>query len=61
MLMVPAGVGAGLILAIAVIYVTRSQMSTKAMIRVGLRRREFFLVYQPVVELQGANVWERRR
>lgn len=55
MLMVPAGVGAGLILAIAVIYVTRSQMSTKAMIRVGLRRREFFLVYQPVVELQGGK------
>lgn len=55
MLMAPAGVGAGLILALAVVYVTRSQMSTRALIRVGLRRHEFFLLYQPVVELRGGK------
>lgn len=54
-LMVPMGVGASLILALAVFYLTRSQISTKALIRVGLKRHEFFLVYQPVVELRGGQ------
>ena len=50
-ILVPIGVLTGLLLAYAVTRVARAQMSLPAVIRSGLRNREFFLVFQPVVRL----------
>jgi sensor c-di-GMP phosphodiesterase-like protein len=50
--MVPLGVLAGVVLAVVLVLVTRSQLAMPAVIRSALRRREFFLVYQPVVDLK---------
>jgi sensor c-di-GMP phosphodiesterase-like protein len=55
MVMVPAGLAAGLVLALAVFYVTRYQMSLRSLIKGALRRHEFFLVYQPIIELRGGS------
>jgi len=55
MLMVPVGLAAGLVLAFVVFYVTRRQMSMRALIRGALKRKEFFLVYQPIIELRGGQ------
>jgi sensor c-di-GMP phosphodiesterase-like protein len=50
-ILVPIGVLTGLLLAYAVTRVARTQMSLPAVIRTGLRNREFCLVFQPVVRL----------
>ena len=52
MVLVPIGVLAGLALALTVVYVTRTQLGLPSIMRLGLRRNEFFLHYQPIVDLR---------
>jgi sensor c-di-GMP phosphodiesterase-like protein len=66
--LVPAGLFGGLAAAAAIMLLARQQMSLGAAMRAGLRRGEFFLLYQPLVDLKtGACVgveallrWRRR-
>jgi sensor c-di-GMP phosphodiesterase-like protein len=51
--LVPAGVVAGLAAAAAVLLLARRQMSLVAALRAGLRRRQFFLEYQPLFDLRS--------
>ncbi len=51
MVLVPVGLVAGIALALAALYLVRRQVALPAMIRAGLRRQEFYMVYQPVVDL----------
>jgi sensor c-di-GMP phosphodiesterase-like protein len=63
---VPIGVVAGAILAWCVFYVSRRQIALPTQMKTGLRRGQFFLNYQPVVDLRtgkwvGAEVLIRWR
>jgi sensor c-di-GMP phosphodiesterase-like protein len=49
----PAGLFAGLAAAAAVLLLARRQMSLVAALRTGLRRGQFFLEYQPLIELHS--------
>jgi sensor c-di-GMP phosphodiesterase-like protein len=51
--LVPAGILVGLAAAAAVLLLARRQMSLEAALRNGLRRNEFFLLYQPLVDLES--------
>jgi len=51
-LLVPVGVFSGLALVLAIVYLARLQLSIATLIKTALRRKEFFLVYQPIVDLR---------
>jgi sensor c-di-GMP phosphodiesterase-like protein len=52
-LFVPLGLMCGLILAWAVIYISRRSLSLPSVLRASARRREFFVEYQPIVEMES--------
>ena len=50
--LVPAGIFAGLAAAVALLLLGRQQISMAAALRQALRRHEFFLLYQPLLDLR---------
>jgi sensor c-di-GMP phosphodiesterase-like protein len=54
--LVPAAALGGLVIAALLFLAWRNQMSLDTALRQGLRRNEFFLLYQPIVELGGGKV-----
>ncbi|MBB3221098.1 EAL domain-containing protein [Pseudoduganella umbonata] len=53
--LVPAGVVAGVAIAAALLLLARRQTSLTTALRRGLRNHEFFMLYQPVVDLQSGR------
>lgn len=52
LVLVPIGVLAGALLALAILHLARQQLTLPAVLKVALKRKEFVLHYQPVVDLQ---------
>ena len=52
MVLVPVGVVAGILLAIAFYFLAKQQTSWPSILRLALKRKEFFLEYQPVIDLR---------
>lgn len=52
MVLVPIGILAGLLLVTAFYFLAKQQTSWPSVLRVALKRKEFFLEYQPVIDLQ---------
>ncbi len=52
---VPIGVLCGLALAWAVVVISRAQLSLPSLLRVAAKRREFFVEYQPIVDLESGR------
>jgi sensor c-di-GMP phosphodiesterase-like protein len=66
--LVPIGFAVGVLMAVAVYYIARYFTALPTVIKAGLRRDEFFLMYQPLIDLRtghwvGAEAlirWKRR-
>lgn len=52
---VPLGILCGLALAWAVVFVSRARLSLPSLLRAAAKRREFFVEYQPIVDLQSGR------
>jgi sensor c-di-GMP phosphodiesterase-like protein len=52
LMLAPIGIAAGILLAIAFYFLAKQQISLPSILRVALKRNEFSLEYQPVVNLQ---------
>lgn len=52
LLLLPVGLLAGFVLTVLVVYLARQRLSMTSEIRLALKRNEFFLVYQPIVEMK---------
>ncbi|WP_049780916.1 EAL domain-containing protein [Hahella chejuensis] len=55
LILVPTGLAAGAVLIWAILYVVRLQMALPTLLKVALRRKELFLVYQPIVDLRSGR------
>ncbi len=53
--LLPIGLIAGAVLIWAIVFLSRHQMAMPQAIKSGLRRHEFYLVYQPIVDLRSGR------
>lgn len=54
-ILVPLGIAGGILFAVAFLKFARFQQAMPAMIKSALKRKEFFLEYQPIVDLQNGK------
>ncbi|HEY1125439.1 MAG TPA: EAL domain-containing protein [Sphingobium sp.] len=55
-ILLPIGLVTGVVFAVLMIHVVRSRLSLPSLIQIGLRRNEFSLVFQPVVDLATGRI-----
>jgi sensor c-di-GMP phosphodiesterase-like protein len=55
LLLVPIGLVSGLLMTFAILHLAKLQLSMASVMKTALRRREFFLLYQPIVDLRTGH------